>query len=85
MEKNDSDSGSDNLVVGLRRPHNQTDVRTRHMAFDAKAIRIVREMETMINLLRLARRCATTIAIPSLARMLSSKESGQCGGLHRLW
>ena len=52
MEKNDSDSGSDNLVVGLRRPHNQTDVRTRHMAFDAKAIRIVREMETMINLER---------------------------------
>ena len=50
MEDSDSDSGSDDPVVRLRRPKNCTDVRTRHMALNSEGIRIVRDLESMINI-----------------------------------
>ena len=74
MENNDSDSGSDDLVVGLRRPQNQTDVRTQHMAFDAKAIRIVREMETMINLERADQETLKALLIVHMLQLETEEE-----------
>ena len=50
MEDSDNDSGSDDPVVCMRRPKNCTDVRTRYMALNAEGIRVVREMESMINI-----------------------------------
>ena len=50
MEDSDNDSGLDDPVVRMRKPKNCTDVRTRHMALNAEGIRVVREMESMINI-----------------------------------
>ena len=50
MEDSDNDSGLDDPVVCMRRPKNMTDVRTRYMALNAEGIRVVREMESMINI-----------------------------------
>ena len=50
MEDSDNDSGLDDPVVRMRRPKNCTDVRTRYMALNAEGIRVVREMESMINI-----------------------------------
>ena len=50
MDSSDNDSQPDDPIVGFRRPINRVGIRTRHMAFNAEAIRIVREMETMIGM-----------------------------------
>ena len=50
MEDSDSDSGSYDPVVRLRHPKNCTDVRTRHMALNSEGIRIVRDLESMIDI-----------------------------------
>ena len=50
MDSSDDDSQPDDPIVAFRRPKNRVGIRTRHMAFNAEAIRIVREMETMIGM-----------------------------------
>ena len=46
----DSNSGSDDPNVRLRRPNFLTDVRTRYMVLNAERIRTVRHMESMIKI-----------------------------------
>eukprot|EP00555_Chaetoceros_dichaeta_P008871 CAMPEP_0198275504 /NCGR_PEP_ID=MMETSP1447-20131203/64802_1 /TAXON_ID=420782 /ORGANISM="Chaetoceros dichaeta, Strain CCMP1751" /LENGTH=174 /DNA_ID=CAMNT_0043970371 /DNA_START=20 /DNA_END=544 /DNA_ORIENTATION=+ len=50
MNSSDDDSQPDDPIVAFRTPQNRVGVRTRHMAFTAESIRIVREMETMIGM-----------------------------------
>ena len=50
MDSSDDDIQPDDPIVSFRTPQNRVGVRMRHMAFNAEAIRIVREMETMIGL-----------------------------------
>ena len=49
-DENDSGSQASDPVVAFRRQKNRTGVRTRYMALNAEAIRIVRMMESMINI-----------------------------------
>ena len=49
-DENDSGSQASDPVIAFRRQKNRTGVRTRYMALNAEAIRIVRMMESMINI-----------------------------------